>query len=228
MKLWSRTKKEPIKVFKSRNIFNATFSKDEKKILTWSWYGDIKLWSIYKSKALKKFEQGSTVGGAIFINNEKQILSWSGGGKDFLPSSVKLWSLDGNEPQKIFDEFAIDSMILSKDEKKILFGGLATPLNLWNFDTMKILKIIPNSKETNNAVFSKNEQEIFYWDDKGQIKVFNLYEKSKVDKQDYLLKTQVETGVYLNLARRVKALTKKEWEAKKMKYEKTLKESEKI
>ena len=71
---------------------------------------------------------------------------------------------------------------------------------------------------------SKDEQKILSWSADGTVKLQKLYDEidTKLQKEDYTLRVEVETGVRLNSSVEIEVLKAKEWREKKKAYEKLL------
>ncbi|CAA6816718.1 MAG: High-affnity carbon uptake protein Hat/HatR [uncultured Sulfurovum sp.] len=217
LNLWNEKNRNPLKKFKhSSNVKGAFFTKDSTKILSWSADKTLKLWSIKQTTPIQIFKHHQSIKGAILSKTEQYILSWDS-------NTMKLWENNNSSAVKIFkSDIPISRVKLNKDETKILSWNsfsvtlwdinYSSPLNTFIHQSLEEASFI----DDNNYIYSRG---------KNGIKLHTLTSKMSLDKKHYPLKTQVETGAYLTPSGEVKALTKKEWEAKKIKYEKILVET---
>ncbi len=217
--LWDIKSGKTLKKFKHNEGIGGIFiSKDKKRFISWSNDKMVKLWSIDNEKPLRVFKHDSFVNGAIFSKDEEKILSWSDDG------TVRLWKINNNKPLIIFKhDSEVKGAIFSKDEIQILsWGGELDKkgeIRLWDVNTKKLLKVNKYNDEVYGATFSKDEEKILSWSRDGKIRLDVLYENKKIDKNNFLLKTEVDTGTYLSKGGEVKSLSKEEWLQKKERYE---------
>jgi len=232
LKLYSLLQKKELFSFKlKKNINGVRLNKNEKKIVTWD-NDRVTLWNIQNNKLIFKSSKICKVTGAHFNKDETKILFWNN-------ENIKVWNIKSDIVTSILGEpYTFKKVIFSNNEKVILFIDNEKRLYLWSIQYGKELLTLSNVLD---AKFSKEDKKLivvessYYRSDKiGQgssnlfkknIKVYDLSVEREVVKSYYPLKTQVETGAYLTPSGEVKALTKKEWEVKKVKYEKILAES---
>src|SRR5262249_54025571 len=76
-------------------VLGAQFSADEKRILSWSEHGSLRLWDATNSQPIgvpMLHQAGQGVGGAQFSADGKTILSWS------MDHTARLWKADDGQP----------------------------------------------------------------------------------------------------------------------------------
>jgi len=195
-------------------VSGAVFNKYENQVISWA--GSSITLNNLDTREFLVLENEVDVTGIQLNANETKLLSW---GRNKI---IKLWDIENVKVLHTFrHEHGINKAILSENEDKILSLDWEGTMILWSVSLEVPLIIL---KKIKDAHFSNNGKEIVVFSD-SVIKIYNIDPNSYIDKKHYPLKTQVETGVYLTSSGEVKALTKKEWEAKKVKYEKILAES---
>ena len=197
VKLWNRTDNKPILEFKHNSwVRGAVFSRDEQKILSWSTDGEIKLWSrllsdtlfSLKDNALLTFKHANSVNGAMFIDNEQRILSWGDDG------IVRLWSI---KDKKLIAIMKHKSRILGvkfiKNTKEIISWSDDGEVKNWQLKTKKYPSIFDYrdgfEKGFWEGSFSKDNQNIFYWNTQEKIRLYNLNDKKllyAIDQKEFL------------------------------------------
>jgi WD40 repeat protein len=110
-------------------VYGAVFSKDEKRILSWSEDRTIRLWDVKTHKQIGgSMRHDEVVLGAAFSKDEKRILSWSN------DKTIRLW--DVKTHKQIGQPMRHDEIVLgaafSKDEKQILSWSIDKTIRLWN------------------------------------------------------------------------------------------------
>src|SRR5262249_3443284 len=73
-------------------IRGAQFSRDEARVLTWSWDGTARLWEVSKAEPLQTFKHDSYITGAQFSRDETRVLTWS------WDKTARLWEVSKAEP----------------------------------------------------------------------------------------------------------------------------------
>ena len=115
------------------------FSPDSKSVLTGSWDGAAKLWSI-DGNLLQTFQAYPfSISSITFSPDGKSVLT---GSKDGI---VKLWSIDGRLPQTFRGHrSSVLSVAFAPNGKSILTGSVDGTANLWNLDLEYSLESICN------------------------------------------------------------------------------------
>ena len=229
IKIWDTLSKKLLFTLQTSTVGEVFFTKDEQKILSWDFLGNIYLWDINTGKLLQSFSHGSDINGIEFTKDEKYILSWG------LDGTIKLWDIISNIPLQIFKGangsfYDVTKAIFSKDENLILSCNYYKTIQLWSISLNKSLLTL---KEKNNKdysfiskfTFSEDEKQIFYKYEEN-IKTYKLYRDRKLKKEFYPLEAEVESGCTLTKSGEIRVLSKEEWEEKKRRYEEALRESE--
>ncbi|CAA6808964.1 MAG: High-affnity carbon uptake protein Hat/HatR [uncultured Sulfurovum sp.] len=222
VKLWDIKSQEALQTFKhERSVNGATFTKDEQKILSWSWDGRVNLWDIKSQETLQTFTHEDWTTGVYFSQDAQKILSWNGDGM------VKLWDTKSQEALQTFKhEGMVEGALFSKDEKRILSWSKGGMVKLWDAKSKEVLQTFEHKHLVLGATFSKDEQKILSWSSDGTVQINKLYDEIdiKLQKEDYPLKVEVETGVRLKPSGELEVLKADEWREKKKKWEERLEE----
>ena len=222
VKLWDTNSEEALETFKHESWVNgALFSKDEQKILSWSDEGTVKIYDLQSQEVLQIFKHIESVNGAIFSKDEQKILSWSSDG------TLKLWDTKSQEALQSFEhKGSVWGASFSKDEQKILSWSRDGTVKLWDTQSKEALQTFNHKDKVLGASFSKDEQKILSWSKDGMVKLNKLYDEidRKLQKEDYVLRVEVETGVRLNASGEIEVLKADEWREQKKKWEERLEE----
>ena len=74
-------------------VYGAAFTKDETRILTWSYDGTARLWEAKDGSPIgQPMKHDGAVSGAAFTKDETRILTWSGDG------TARLWEAKDGSP----------------------------------------------------------------------------------------------------------------------------------
>jgi WD40 repeat protein len=154
-------------------ISGATLSKDERRILTWSDDGTVRLWDAATGEqigpALKHDdEEGDEEGdeesvlGAVFSKDETRILTWSA------DDTARLWdaATGGQIGPALKHDRSVLGAVFSEDESRILTWSDDGTARLWDAATGG--QIGPPLKHDDEesvfgAAFSNNESRILTW-----------------------------------------------------------------
>ena len=112
-------------------INGAVFSRDGKKILSWSSDNTIRIWDVETRKQFgEPMYHSNIVRGAVFSADEKKILSWSD------DKTVRLWDVETRKQigEVMRHRGAVICAEFSADEKRILSCNGDSTVQLWNSD----------------------------------------------------------------------------------------------
>ena len=191
IKLWNIDNIQSLKIFKNKNyikppkifkhndyIKGAIFSKDGKKILSWSRDKTLRLWSIGSNKSPKKLQKNAIPSEVKTIDNLRKKWVWN---RDHTLKidwskidTLQLWSINNSKnPLKTFKHIGVHNAIFSKDSQKILswsgnseyyrntgYSIVKGSVKLWAINREEPLNIFKHLSSIENAKFSNNEQKI--------------------------------------------------------------------
>ena len=153
-----------------KSVKGAVFSKDEKRILTWSDDGSARLWEAASGAPLgPKLQHENRTKGAIFSADEKRVLTWS---ED---RSARLWETATGVQlgPKLQHDNRVGGAIFSADEKRILTWSADGSARLW--ETATGAQLGPNLQHesgVNGAIFFANEKHILTWSADGSARLW--------------------------------------------------------
>eukprot|EP00462_Mataza_sp_D1_P021427 CAMPEP_0175148638 /NCGR_PEP_ID=MMETSP0087-20121206/16750_1 /TAXON_ID=136419 /ORGANISM="Unknown Unknown, Strain D1" /LENGTH=700 /DNA_ID=CAMNT_0016434143 /DNA_START=49 /DNA_END=2147 /DNA_ORIENTATION=- len=131
IKLWQAPGLEAVATLKGhrRGVWALQFSPVDKVLVSSSGDKTIKIWSVTDHTCLRTFQgHTATVLRVSFLNKGMQLVS---AGADAV---VKLWNIKNGECVNSFDsahEEKIWAMSLTKDQTRLVTGGLDSTLNIW-------------------------------------------------------------------------------------------------
>lgn len=137
IRLWDPNLDMEIKKFEGQKkwVNSLAFSHKEDKIVSGGSDKNIRLWSLYSEKQLKKNIGYSSVNSTKFSKKGDIILS---GGVE---GTIKLWNIINEEEIKInAHRFSINSVIFSPQEDLILSGSKDNTIKLWETQTGREIK----------------------------------------------------------------------------------------
>lgn len=146
-------------------ISGASFSRDEKHILTWSEDGTARLWQAETGKQIGiSFEHDDVVNGARFSHDEMHILTWSKDG------TARVWVVSTGRqigPSLKHDGPALGAQF-SRDEQRILTWSEDGSARLWSSETGKqVGQSLKHEGPVLGAQFSLGEYRILTWSGDG-------------------------------------------------------------
>jgi WD40 repeat protein len=163
---------------------------------------------------LQTFQDTNKFKNAIFTPNEQYVLSWS-------KKEIKLWSPKSKLPLHVFKlDGTVYGVLISKDGKYLMAWN-DNVVKLWDINSPKALHIFRNDRNIDKAYFMEDVKKILIVLRDGNIKIHSLFTAldAKLTAQDYLLKTEVETGTSLLPSGELKVLSRKEWREKQKKFQ---------
>ena len=137
-----------------RIVWDASFSKNGKYILSCSSDKKAKLWEKKSGKLLYSFPHKGIVWGAVFSPDEKQILTW---GAD---NQVKLWNVSDGTP--IFSPLIhkdVWKAKFSKDDKHILTWS-ENVTKIWDKENGKLVETLTHKNIFKSVSSSEDEKHI--------------------------------------------------------------------
>jgi WD40 repeat protein len=167
-----------------KGIKGARFSKDEARILTWSWDGTTQLWDAATGKPIGAvMKHDNAVMGAIFNKNETRILTWSSDG------TARVWDAATGKPigEVMKHKNIVYGAIFNKNETRILTwsGDIYKKkgtARLWNAATGKPIGEVMKHKDiVYGAIFNKNETRILTWSDDGTARLWDAATSKPID-----------------------------------------------
>ena len=116
MQVWDVDGKQALTTYNlPGSVQGASWSKDEKRILSWSEEGTVQVWDVDGNQALTAYKHPGSVQGASWSKDEKRILSRSQDG------TVQVWDVDGKQSLIAYKHPGwVGGASWSKDEKRIL------------------------------------------------------------------------------------------------------------
>jgi hypothetical protein len=144
-------------------VRGAAFSKDGKRILTWSDDRTAQVWDA--TTGIKKgwsLIHSGKIKGAVFSKDERRILTWSS------DSTARLWNAATGEQlgASFKHEASVNEAVFSRDETKILTWGWDKTVRLWDAASGKQLGAeLAHNGTVRIAVFSKDEKRLLTWTD---------------------------------------------------------------
>ena len=144
------------------DVFGASFSKDESRILTWSEDGTARLWGpkagTQGMTEIARMAHDWIVRGAAFSKDETRILTWS------LDNTARLWRAeDGAELTRMAHDGGVAGAAFSKDETRILTWSKDKTARLWRAEDGTELTRMGHDELVRGAAFSKDETRILTW-----------------------------------------------------------------
>jgi WD40 repeat protein len=143
----------------SAKVIGAIFSKDERRILSWSEDNTARLWDAYTGRQIgSNLKHDGSVLGAVFSKDETRILTWSS------DKTARLW--DASTGRQIGPSLThrgfVFGAVFSKDETRILTWS--RDARLWDASTGRRIGLSFTHKDyVYGAVFSKDETRILTW-----------------------------------------------------------------
>src|SRR5262249_49842484 len=150
-------------------VIGATFSHDEKRILSWSEDGTARLWDAVNGTQIgQPFKKEGWVNGALFSKDDTRILTWSW---NFFASPAQLWNVATGTPITEFrhpGDGLIDGAMFMSDESRILTWGHDGTARLWNVTTgMQDGPPFTHGGAVLGAIFSKDDSRVLSWSEDG-------------------------------------------------------------
>lgn len=147
-------------------------TKDDKKMISWSADGTIKIWDVEQGKLLKTLEGHSqAVHGLQITKDERKLISYSS-----FDNSIKVWDLDSSKIIHSFDnqEF-IRGVLITADEKKIISYGTTNDykIKIWDLELGKKSVSVEHDSEVIGVKIATNQKFISYHKD-GTIKIWEI------------------------------------------------------
>jgi WD40 repeat protein len=152
-------------------IGSALLTQDERRILSWSADGTLRLWDAATGQQIgPAMKHEGPVGGAVLTRDERRILSWSADGP------LRLWDVATGQqigPAMKHDS-AVRGAVLTRDERRILSWSDDGTLGLWDAATgRQIGPAMKHDAPVGGAVFTNNEQQILSWSDDGALRLWD-------------------------------------------------------
>jgi WD40 repeat protein len=114
-------------------VWRAVFSPDERRILTASADGTVRLWEVETGKELRRFRQPGQIFDAAFSPDGRRILAGSGEEGD---ECVHLWDLDTGE-ERLFKGHTgpVAGVLFTPDGSQALSSGYDRTIRVWDVKT---------------------------------------------------------------------------------------------
>lgn len=149
-------------------VNSACFSSDEKRILSASWDGTIKLWDVWTGTCVKTLS-GNSMDKADFCPVEKKIISLS-------EDCINVWSLESG---KIIKSIKANNFEFSPDKHYLLI--FKETIELCNSESLECIKTFKGSDKWRKVIWHANGKDlIVYTIDKKLIKVNIKTEATKI------------------------------------------------
>ncbi len=153
-------------------VNSVAYSPDGKDIVSSSWDGTIKLWSIATGECIKTFEgYTDAVTSVAFSPDGKHIVSGS------YDKTIKLWSIATGECIKTFEghTWVVTSVAFSPDGKDIVSSSLDGTIKLWSIATGECIKTFEgHTNVVTSVAFSRNGKDIVSGSDDKTIKLCSI------------------------------------------------------
>lgn len=153
-------------------INGIVLTKDEKKMISWSADGTIKIWDVEQGKLLKTLEgHRGSVENIQITQNDKYIISSS------FDKTLKIWELESGELLKTLIGHAsyLQGFQLTSDNKKIISYAEDKTIKIWDIETGKLLNSIEGCNIfLNGFQLTKDEKKIISYSQDNTIKIWEL------------------------------------------------------
>ena len=108
-------------------VDGAVWSKDEQRILTWSFDGTVGVWDATSGQRLTTLRHEGLVDGAVWSEDEQRILTWS------WDKTVGVWDgANGQRLTTLCHESYVNGTVWSKDEQRILTWSGDGTVGVWD------------------------------------------------------------------------------------------------
>lgn len=161
IRLWEVESGKFVRVFSGHTdwCYSASFSPDEKYLVTASDDKTIRLWEVESGECLRIYEGHSdAVDYALFSPDGKYIASISN------DKTIRLWDVDSDRCLRVFDGNSeeIESIDFSPDGKYLLSTPYEGPIYLWEVESDECAKVLEGHEDHINKVcFSSDSRYVF-------------------------------------------------------------------
>ena len=148
-------------------------TKDEKKMISYSADGTIKIWEMESGKLIKSLEgHASNVRGVQLTIDEKKIISYSGSS-----DTIKIWDMEtGNLFRTLKGHTgSVYGIKLTKDEKKLISYSYDNTIKIWDMETGKLLHSLEgHTKDIGGIQPTKDEKKLISYSYDNTIKIWDM------------------------------------------------------
>jgi len=148
-------------------VYNAAWSGDESRILSWSSDGTVRVWDAASGGLLLTLAHNGPVLGAAWNKEESRILSWGSGG------TVRVWDANsGDLLLTLTHDGTVDGAAWNEDESRILSWGGGT-VRVWDANSGDLLLTLAHDGNVTGAVWNEDESGILSWSGDGTVRVWD-------------------------------------------------------
>lgn len=232
--LWSAASKES-RVLTQHQSEVIGIQVDNNRIFSWSSDGEVKVYNLKTRKSKRLAKHDTAVRGVKLNKSGNKLLSWSSPSyinsqgaivNDFLrKNSAGEFQLSDINGIKIFsqkNDSGFNGAVFGTDDTRVLSWDGNGEVILWDIEDHKKLLSIKHKGFIRGAQFTQNKGSILSWSNDGTIKSTLIRRDLKVDKDFYLLESQVRNGAYLTDLDVLEPLKNQDWRTKKRYYESLL------
>lgn len=200
-----------------RGVLGAVFTKDGRRLLTWSEL-TARVWVVdADNKApLQSFEHKGGVNRVVFNTDGSRSLTWS---RDGGSGTVKFWAVDaGSEKllQSIPHKAEIKDAVFSQDGRRVLTWSGDGTAQLWAVGPGNENPIwsFPLNANVKGAVFSEDSSRVLTWSDDGTARLWSISAKPPMPASQRILEMEVLTATTPYGLGTMRALSLDEWKTK--------------
>ncbi|WP_300998373.1 TIR domain-containing protein [Hyphomonas sp.] len=157
-------------------VSGAAFSKDDARILTWSWDNTARLWDTATGAQIgPALKHENDVYGAAFSKDDARILTWSGVHLGIV-GDARLWdaATGAQIGPALKHDGPVSGAAFSKDEARILTWSRDGTARLWDAATgAQIGPALKHDGLVYGAAFSKDEARILTWSRDGTARLWD-------------------------------------------------------
>jgi WD40 repeat protein len=144
-------------------VRGASFSPDDKRVLTWSYDGTARVWDVSNGHQLAVLRHDGAIRGARFFSDGAKIVTWSFDG------TARIWSQGAERPLAVLrHNDVVDGAVLSADEKRVLTWSEDGTARLWNVNGDAIA-VMQHGGPVVGTVFFNKDSRILTWSFDGTI-----------------------------------------------------------
>ena len=153
------------------SVSGALFSRDESRILSWSYDKTLRLWDAATGAPIgPAMRHDGSVSGALFSRDESRILSWS------YDKTLRLWDAATGAPigPAMRHDGSVSGARFSRDESLILSWSDDGTLRLWDAATgAPIGPAMRHDGSVFGARFSRDQSRILSWSNDGTLRLWD-------------------------------------------------------
>ncbi|MCL4206174.1 MAG: AAA family ATPase [Pirellulaceae bacterium] len=177
-------------------VQDAIFSRDNRRVLSWSSDGAVRLWDVDSPQPVRRWQQGemrdpSTLRqiGASFSKDNQRVLTWGDDG------TAQLWDVNSDTPRRIWrHDRSVSGATFDRDERRVLTWSDDGRTRLWDKESGRPLAEWKHDDRVSGAIFDRTEERVLTWGNDGIARFWNIPPPDLLSQWDHSLVSTAAFG----------------------------------